>query len=63
MRLAHLGVPPNTLVTIEVVEYASNEALAAAQYPMELAGATVWAVPILEMTPGRTTATEKKYRK
>jgi hypothetical protein len=63
MGLAFPGVPPNTLVTIEVVEYESNEAMAAVQYPVALAGATVWAVPVLEWTAGRGAATEKKYRK
>jgi hypothetical protein len=63
MGLAFPGVPPNTLVTIEVIEYESPEAMAAVQYPLALAGATTWAVPVLEMTPGRTTTTEKKYRK
>jgi hypothetical protein len=63
MGLAFPGVPPNTLVGVSVAEYESNEAMAAAQYPMALAGATVWAVPVLEMTVGRGAATEKKYRK
>jgi hypothetical protein len=57
------GQPPNTLVTISVAEYESNEAMAAAMYPVALAGATVWAVPVLEWTAGRGAATEKKYRK
>lgn len=61
--LAFPGVPPNTLVTIEVVEYESNEAMAAVQYPIALAGATTWVVPVLEWTTGRGAATEKKYRK
>ena len=57
------GQPPNTLVSISVSEYESNEAMAAAMYPVALAGATVWTVPVLEMTVGRGAATEKKYRK
>jgi len=32
MGLALPGVPPNILVTIEVVEYESSEAMVAAQY-------------------------------
>jgi len=63
MGIAFPGVPPNTLVSISVAEYESNEAMAAAMYPVALAGATVWAVPVLEMTVGRGAATEKKYRK
>ncbi len=63
MGLAFPGVPPNTLVTVSVVEYESSEAMAAVLYPLEVAGATVWAVPVLEMPVGRHTAAEKKYRK
>lgn len=61
--IAFPGQPPNTLVSITVAEYESNEAVAAALYPMAIAGATVWAVPVLEMQVGRGAATEKKYRK
>jgi hypothetical protein len=63
MGMAFPGVPPNTLVTIIVNEFESDEAMAAAQYPIALAGATVWSVPVLEMPAGRGAATEKKYRK
>jgi hypothetical protein len=63
MGMAFPGVAPNTLVSISVNEYESNEAMAAAQYPLVLAGATVWAVPLLEIPVGRATAAEKKYRK
>jgi len=61
--MAFPGVPPNTLVAVSVNEYESNEAMAATQYPLVLAGATVWAVPVLEMPAGRAAVTEKKYRK
>ena len=63
MGMAFPGVPPNTLVGISVAEYESSEAMAARIYPIALAGATVWAVPVLEMPVGRGAATEKKYRK
>ena len=63
MGMAFPGVPPNTMVGISVAEYESNEAMAAVLYPVELAGATVWVVPVLEMPVGRGAATEKKYRK
>jgi len=63
MGLAFPGVPPNTLVGISVAEYESNEAMAAAMYPVALAGATVWSVPVLETPMGRGAAIEKKYRK
>ena len=61
--LAFPGQPPNTLVGIEIGEVESNEALAAAQYPVALAGATVWSVPVLEMPVGGGAAEEKQYRK
>jgi len=63
MGLAFPGVPPNTMVSITVAEYESNEAMATTVYPMELGGATVWAVPVLEMAVGREATAEEKYRK
>jgi hypothetical protein len=63
LGLAFPGVPPNTIVSISVVEYESAEAMAAVLYPLELAGATVWAVPVLEMPVGGHAATEKELRK
>jgi len=61
--IAFAGLPPNTSLAIIVVEADSNEALAAAQYPMGLAGISTWAVPVLEIPAGRVVAAEKKYRK
>jgi hypothetical protein len=63
MGIVFPGQPPNTLISISVAEYESNEAMAARLYPVALAGATVWAVPVLDMAVGRGAATEKKYRK
>ena len=60
--LAFPGQPPNTMVSISVAEYESNEAMAAAMYPMALAGATVWSVPVLEIPVGSAVTEEKKYR-
>jgi hypothetical protein len=57
------GVPPNMMVVIHIAESESNEAIAASQYPVALAGATTWAVPVLEMPVARAAAIEKKYRK
>jgi hypothetical protein len=57
------GVPPNMMIVVSVGESESNEAMAASQYPVALAGATVWAVPVLELALGRGAAAEKKYRK
>jgi len=61
--MAFAGLPPNTALAIAVVEAESNEALAATQYPMGLAGISTWAVPVLEVPVGRTTTAERKYRK
>jgi hypothetical protein len=57
------GVLPNAMVVISVAEVESNEALGAAEYPVALAGATVWAVPVLEMPVAGAATEEKKYRK
>jgi hypothetical protein len=57
------GVPPNMVVVVSVGESESNEAITASQYPIALAGATIWAVPVLEMKAGGAAAAEKKYRK
>jgi hypothetical protein len=61
--MAFNGQPPNTSLAIAVVEAESNEALAATQYPMGLAGISTWAVPVLEVPVGRVVTAEKKYRK
>ena len=61
--LAFPGQPPNTMVGISIGDFESSEAMAATQYPVALAGATIWAVPVLEMPVGGTAAEEKKYRK
>jgi hypothetical protein len=61
--MAFGGIPPNTTLAVVVVEDESNEALAAAQYPMSLAGISTWAVPVLEIPVGRVATAEKKYRK
>jgi hypothetical protein len=39
--LAYPGMPPNSLMSIRIVDVQSNEALSACIYPMFLAGATV----------------------
>ncbi|HXZ30237.1 MAG TPA: hypothetical protein VEG43_03650 [Dehalococcoidia bacterium] len=63
MGMAFAGLPLNTMLGVSVVEYESNEAMAAGQYPATLAGATLWSVPVLEMPVGGLAAEEKKYRK
>ena len=55
-------IPPNAMVVIAINDAESNEAMSAANYPLGLAGATVWNVPVLEMPIGGAAETEKKYR-
>ncbi len=57
------GLAPNTMVAITVREAETIEALAGALYTYMLLGATAWAVPVLEITPGKMTQAEKKLRK
>jgi hypothetical protein len=60
--MAFAGVPPNTLVSIDILEAESNEALAAINYPMALAGASIWNVPVMELPTGGAAEIEKKMR-
>jgi hypothetical protein len=55
-------VPPNSMVGVTISEVESNDALAAANYPVNLAGATTWSVPVLEMSEAGAAETEKQYR-
>jgi len=53
----------NTLVSVSIIEADTNEALAATTYPVVLAGASVWNVPVLELPVAAGVAeVEKKYR-
>jgi len=56
------GVLPNTIVTIRLVEAESNEAIAAITWPVSLAGASVWNVPVMEMPAVGVAELEKKLR-
>ncbi len=56
------GVPPDTLVIFDIIEAESNEALAAVNYPLALAGASIWNVPILELPVAGAAEIEKKMR-
>ena len=56
------GFPENTLLGISVVNVESSETMAAAAYPLALAGATVWHVPVLELAAGSSVEAEQKYR-
>ena len=62
LGLAFPGHPLNTAVGVSVVEAESAEALLAATYPMALAGASVWNVPIMEMPVAGVAELEKKMR-
>ena len=62
MGIAFPDQPPNTMVSIGVVEADSAESLAAVSYPQMQAGATIWAVPVLDVPVGGTAEAEKKYR-
>lgn len=66
-QYACLGIPfpqwpPNTVVAVSVVEAESAEALTASTWPLELAGATAWFVPVLELPIGGAAQVEKKMR-
>jgi hypothetical protein len=56
------GVPPNTIVGIQIIESENNEALAAITWPVQLAGVSAWNVPVLEMPAVGVAEVEKKLR-
>ena len=56
------AVTPHSMVVISIQEVESNEAMSTANYPVSLAGATTWNVPVLEMPVGGAADVEKKYR-
>jgi len=60
--IAFSGQPPNTLLTIGVIEAESNEAMAAVNWPVALAGAMLWNVPVLELPVVGAAEVEKKMR-
>ncbi|MEE8470753.1 MAG: hypothetical protein V3S51_05430 [Dehalococcoidia bacterium] len=62
MGIPFPGFPENKLLSVSVVNIESSEAMAAAAYPLSLAGATVWHVPVLDMAVGGSGEEEKKYR-
>ena len=55
-------VPPHAMVVISIQEAESNEAIGTANYPVSLAGASTWNVPVLEMPLGGAADVEKEYR-
>jgi len=62
MGIAFPDQPPNTMVSISVVEAESAESLAAVGYPLMQAGASIWAVPVLDIPVAGAAELEKKYR-
>ena len=62
LGLAFPGQPSNTLVSIDIVEAESAEAITAVAYPVALTGATMWHVPVLELPVAATAELEKKFR-
>jgi len=56
------GVPPNNLVSVSIGEADTAESLAQVSYPLALAGATIYRVPILELPLAKTAEVERKYR-
>jgi len=60
--IAYPGAPANALVAVLVVEADSNEAIAATTYPVTLAGATIWDVPVLELPVSGAGDVEKRMR-
>jgi hypothetical protein len=63
LGIAFPGTPPNTVVSMSIVEAKTAEALTAATYPMGLVGATVWNVPVMEMPVAGVAGLEKKLRR
>jgi len=62
LGIAFPGQPANTMVAVAIIEAESADVLAATAYPMTLAGATVWNVPVMEVPMGGATEVEKKYK-
>ena len=63
LGIAFPGTPPNTVVSMSIVEAKTAEALTAATYPMSLVGATMWNVPVMEMPVAGVSGIEKKMRR
>ncbi len=63
LGLPYPGMPSNTILSIRVVEAESNESLSAVIYPVAVAGATVWTIPVMDLPLGGGVADmEKKLR-
>ncbi len=62
LGIAFPGLPPHTVLSIVVVEAESDEAMAAVTWPLALAGAEIWHVPVLEVPVVGAAEVEKKMR-
>ena len=62
LAMAFPGQPEDTIVSIAAIEAESAEVLAATGYPLMIAGATVWTVPVMEFPVAKTEEVEKKLR-
>jgi len=62
MGIPFPGVSQDLMCTVTVNEAESSEAMAALSYPIRLAGASVWWVPVMEYEVGTAADVEKKYR-
>jgi len=62
LGIAYPGQSANTVISVSVVEAESVEALTATSYPVGLAGASVWNVPVMEMPVAGAAEVEKKAR-
>jgi hypothetical protein len=60
--IAFPGAPLHTVVAVQIVEAESNEAIATSTWSIELAGATIWDVPVLELPVAGAAEVEKKLR-
>lgn len=49
-------------ITVSVAEAETNEALSAMEYPLAIAGATVWAVPVMEIPVPGAAEVERRLR-
>jgi len=63
LGIAFPGQPANKIVSIAILEADSDEVLTATTYPVALAGADLWNVPVIEVPAGGAAAVEKKMRR
>ena len=54
--------PPNTMVGFEIIEAENVEAMGAVNYPIMIAGGTIYSIPILELPMVGAVDVEKKYK-